>query len=116
MKTVLVVDDEPLVLELTTAMLEDVGCEVITATSGTDALAKIAAERLDLVITDINMPVLSGYELAERAKGLRPDLQIILMSGRDTDGRGLPLIRKPFLQSDLTSIVSQTVGLCRTGT
>jgi two-component system, cell cycle response regulator CpdR len=48
---VLVVDDEPLVLDTTTSMLEDLGCEVITATNGFDAMAKLAADpRIEVLI------------------------------------------------------------------
>jgi hypothetical protein len=58
------------------------------------------------------MPGLAGYELAERAKRRRPGLQAILLSGRETEGRGLPLIRKPFLETDLRRVMSKTTGLC----
>ena len=66
---VLVVDDEPLVREVTAFMLEELGCKVITAASGTDALEKLSSERrIEILITDINMPDMDGYELAEKAK------------------------------------------------
>jgi CheY-like chemotaxis protein len=65
---VLVVDDEPLILELTASMLEDLGCEVVTAGCGVDALAKLNADtRIEILITDIKMPGLDGYELADGA-------------------------------------------------
>jgi hypothetical protein len=56
------------------------------------------------------MPGLSGCELAEVAKRTRPGLQVILLSGRETDGRGFPLIRKPFKESDLTRAITQNTG------
>jgi hypothetical protein len=55
---------------------------------------------------------MGGYELAERAKPVRNDLQVILLSGREIDGRGLPLIRKPFLEADLKHVTIQTTGPC----
>jgi predicted DNA-binding ribbon-helix-helix protein len=112
-RMVLVVDDEPLVLAVTASMLADLGCEVVTSANGSDALDKLAADQsIRILITDITMPGLSGYELAERALRLRPGLQAILLSGRETDGRGLPLLRKPLLQADLTRVMRETTGLC----
>jgi CheY-like chemotaxis protein len=112
-KRVLVVDDDPLVLGLTAEMVEDIGCEVRTAQNGAEALAKIAGdEKIEILITDINMPDISGYDLAERAKQIRPGIRIILLSGRESTTHGLPLIRKPFLEADLKRVMSQTTGLC----
>jgi CheY-like chemotaxis protein len=108
-RRVLVVDDEPFVLDATADLLRALDCDVIAASGGTEALAKLKAEpRIDLLITDIHMPGLSGYELAEVAKRMRPGLQVILISGRETDGRGLPFLRKPFQETDLTRVMSQT--------
>jgi two-component system cell cycle response regulator CpdR len=77
-RLVLVVDDEPLILELTASMLEDLGCEVVTADCGADALAKLKADkRIEILITDIQIPGLDGYELAEKAKPERPELQTL---------------------------------------
>jgi len=113
-RTVLVVDDEPLVLEVTARMLEELGCESITAHDGHEALALLKNGRaIDIMITDINMPGLTGYELAESARRLRPGLQMILLSGREADGHGLPLLRKPFLENDLVRVMRETTGLCR---
>lgn len=112
-KRVLVVDDDPLVLGVTAEMVEDIGCDVRTARNGAEALAKIAGdEKIEILITDINMPDISGYVLAERARQIRPSIRIILLSGRESATHGLPLIRKPFLESDLKRVMSQTTGLC----
>jgi two-component system, cell cycle response regulator CpdR len=112
-RVVLVVDDEPLVLEVTAAMLGDIGCEVVTAANGDDALAKLAAdERIDILITDINMPGMDGYELAEKAKRMRQGLKVIVLSGREQEPAGFPFIRKPFLRRDLKRTMAQHTGLC----
>ena len=75
-RLVLVVDDDPMVLEVTASMLEEFGCEVTTAASGTDALQQLSAnQRIEILITDINMPGMSGCELAERAKRIRQRVQ-----------------------------------------
>ena len=57
-----------------------------------DALATLAKDwRIELLITDINMPVFTGYELAEKAKRVRRRLKVILLSGRESDSHGFPL-------------------------
>ena len=70
-RVVLVVDDEPLVREVTASMLEDLGCEVVNAASGNDALEKLSGDRrIEILITDINMPGMGGYELGRKDRTL----------------------------------------------
>ena len=79
---VLVVDDEPLILAMTASMLEDLGCEVVTAPNAPKALATLSSDpRIEILITDINMPGMDGYELAEKAKRVREGLKVIVLSG-----------------------------------
>jgi two-component system cell cycle response regulator CpdR len=109
----LVVDDDALTRELLASMLQDLGCETLTARSGTDALTQLANDhRIDLLITDVNMPGLSGPQLALRARQYRPELRVLLLSGAESDGRGFPLLQKPFSRSDLQQVMSDTTGLC----
>ena len=94
-RVVLVVDDEPLVLEITASMLEDLGCEVVTAPSAKDALEKLSTHaHIEILITDVNMPERDGYKLADASTQMRDRLMVIM---RQIDGRGYPIIRKPFL-------------------
>jgi two-component system cell cycle response regulator CpdR len=87
---VLVVDDDPLVLELVASMLEELGCETLRARLGTDALGTIArVQTIDVLIADIDMPGLKGSELAERARNFRAELPVILLTGAKVDG-GIP--------------------------
>jgi PleD family two-component response regulator len=66
---VLVVDNEVLIVLLATSWLEDLGCEVEIALKGGEALAKLGTDQhIEMLITDVNMPGLSGYQLADRAK------------------------------------------------
>lgn len=66
---ILVVDDHEQNQELLQAYLEDIGCRVDTAGDGLEALEKIRAEQPDLVILDVMMPRMSGYQLCEKLKG-----------------------------------------------
>jgi two-component system, cell cycle response regulator CpdR len=101
-RVVLVVDDEPMVLHVAATVLEDLGCEVVTAHGGNDALRKLSADdRIEILMTDINMPGMDGYELAEKARDIRKGLKVIVLSGRPHTGRGFPLIQKPFSKGDL---------------
>jgi two-component system, cell cycle response regulator CpdR len=112
-RTVLVVDDDPIVLNVTSDMLADIGCETVTALSGPEALDRLSqGPQIEILISDINMPGMDGYELVRQAKHMRGDLQVILLSGREGDGHGLPFIRKPFFAEDLIRTMKQTTGLC----
>ena len=108
----LVADDDPLTLELIASMLEELGCETLTARSGIAALARLANQKVDVLVADINMPRLSGIELAQRTRSFRPGIQVLLLSGRENDGRGFPLLRKPFSLSDLRRVMADTTGFC----
>jgi signal transduction histidine kinase len=78
---VLVVDDEPLVQQVTAAYLAVDGHAVVTAGSGAEALGKLAAAPFDLVITDQAMPGMSGEQLAAQIKERAPGLPVILLTG-----------------------------------
>lgn len=111
--TVLVVDDDSSVLEMLVNMLEDLGCDVVSARSGEEALAQLEQnERISILITDINMPGMDGHELAELATRVRPNLKVLQLSGREPRRGGLPMIRKPFSFEDLANVMKQTTGLC----
>ncbi|MCP3395395.1 response regulator [Bradyrhizobium sp. CCGB12] len=111
--TVLVVDDDPNVLEVIASMLEDLGCEVLTASSGAEALDMLVAQNaISILITDINMPAMDGHELAERATRLRPELKILQLSGRERRRDAYPMIRKPFDEQELARVMQQTTGAC----
>lgn len=83
MKTVLVVDDEFLIVDVIAGTLEDAGYRVLCAGHGRKALTVLEAERPDLIITDFMMPLMNGSELAcaIRSDPARIGLPIILLSG-----------------------------------
>jgi CheY-like chemotaxis protein len=112
-RKVLVVDDDPFVLDVTAQMLEELGCDVVMTTNPRLALELLAAdEDIEVLLTDVNMPDMSGYELVEKAKRVREDLAVIVLSGRETDGHGFPMIHKPFVLRDLARTMEQATGLC----
>ena len=107
---VLVVDDEPLLLDMLCDMLADLGCEAVCVDSPVKGLATLSADqRIALLITDVQMPLMDGFELAERAREKRPDMPIVLMSGKELGRPGYPVVRKPFSQPQLAEIVAPIV-------
>ncbi|WP_128926931.1 response regulator [Bradyrhizobium guangxiense] len=110
--TVLVVDDDLAVLDVIVGMLEDLGCQVISAQNGQDALDRLKQNQdISVLITDINMPGMDGHELAELAKRVRPELTMLQLSGREPRRGGLPMIRKPFSFEELAAILQRTTGI-----
>ena len=93
-------------------MLENLGCEVVTASNAKEALAKLSTDpRIEVLISDIAMPGMDGRELAEAATQIHKGLKTILISGRGYDC-GFPLLRKPFSQEDLKQSMARSTGLC----
>lgn len=103
---VLVVDDETIILLGTAALLESLGYKVVRANSGRAALEALA-DRPDIgaLLTDLQMPSMSGAELATTAQSLRPDLPVIIATGHSImpESQGRPWINlpKPFTRADL---------------
>ena len=112
---VLVIDDDPIVLAGTAAMLEDLGhtaTEVDSAEQGLKILQSDAS--IDLVITDHAMPGMTGTELAKRIRGKWPELPVIIATGyAELPGEldpGVPRLSKPYRQQDLAAVVAQLIG------
>jgi len=109
---ILLVDDDPLIVAGTTGMLEELGHDAVrTAASGEAALALLRQDgEFDLLLTDHMMPGMSGVELAARARGLRPSLPILLVSGfAELDslvGVAWPWLRKPYSLDDLSAALA----------
>jgi two-component system OmpR family response regulator len=100
----LVVDDEPNILELLSASLRFAGFDVATATNGNDALRVAATYRPDLVVLDVMMPGLDGFEVVRRLRKEEQRVPVLFLTAKDaTDDKvaGLTLggddyITKPF--------------------
>ena len=84
---ILVVDDDALAAEMTAAVLEDGGCEVTTVDSGARALEMLEGDHgFTAVVSDMNMPGLTGLELFRALRADGHDLPFILLSGDDPAG------------------------------
>ena len=83
---VLVVDNEANILEMTHETLRNAGYQVVTAPGGEEALERLATHSIDVMVTDLMMPNLDGFELIQTARERYPNLPIIAASGL-ADGR-----------------------------
>ena len=110
---VLAVDDDALVLMNTSAMLEELGHEVVEAGSAKQALEFFNRQPFDLVITDQAMPHMTGSQLAEAVRALRPDIPIIIATGYSELPHGaegtFTKLSKPFNEHELERAISETV-------
>ena len=84
-KTVLVVDDEDIILNLTREIVSFLGYRCITASSGKEALEAIRSERPDLVLLDSYMPEMTGEHVLKTIRPEFPDLKVIVSSGKQLD-------------------------------
>ena len=100
MATVLVVDDEAIVRKFVCTMLRKEGHRCLEAANGFEAVAvfKSNVSVIDLVITDLRMPVMNGAEAVARMRETKPDLRVICMTGYTEDPvpRDTILVTKPF--------------------
>lgn len=116
LKAILYVDDDPIVRKIIAVFLEETNHAVILASDGYDALRVLAARSIDLLITDIRMPGMTGFELARQAKLLRADLKIIYVSGqfseadRGSDAPDGVLMDKPLDPDDLIQEVNRQLS------
>jgi CheY-like chemotaxis protein len=114
--TVLIVDDDQLVLTGTSAMIEDLGHTPIEAHSGAEALAKLASGiGIDVVITDHAMPAMTGLQLARQLGEKHPGVAVILASGYaelpgDPATLGILRLAKPCTQYDLAAAIQSALG------
>ncbi len=116
-ETVLLVEDEELVRQLTREILRRNGYRVLEAGDGIAALATLRehAGPIHLLLTDVVMPRMSGHELVELARPIRPDMRILYVSGYSEEAIarqgqltvGIELLSKPFTPGVLTAKIRQ---------
>ncbi len=111
---VLMVDDEPAVRNLFALALRREGYHVVEAGNGVEAL-ELAKQltTLDLVVTDVVMPVMKGPEFAAKLREARPDMKFVFVSGylvSDDLGPNSTMLAKPFMRQDLVKKVLDVIG------
>ena len=115
MASILVVDDESTTQDTLGTFLETEGYHVATARSGAEALSRIEQQEFDVIVADVVMPGVGGFEVLERSRVLNPEAAVILMTGHATVEMAIEALRrgacdylqKPFVLDDLASCVQR---------
>jgi CheY-like chemotaxis protein len=116
-KTILIVDDEPELLEILVEALERDGYRTDAVLNGADALRRLERQSYDLVVSDTRMPVMDGIELYRELERRFPELQrrIVFVTGdvldaekqRFLESTGMPILTKPFDLSEVRRVIRQ---------
>lgn len=119
-KKILIADDEEDVKVVVQLFLESKGYEILTAYDGLDAVEKIQSEKPDLVLLDIMMPLIDGFEVCKKIKDIPElaDIPIIMMSASshaESKQRGIEVgaidyLVKPFSPEELGKLIEKTLG------
>ncbi len=119
-ETILLVEDNLHVRELTNQILQDKGYAVLSASNGKEALALIQQEKstIDLLLTDVIMPEMNGSDLYKKTLEICPEVKILYMSGYTNNiisqqgilDQGLNFINKPFTKRELTTKISSILN------
>jgi DNA-binding NtrC family response regulator len=114
---VLLAEDEPMLRRVVGVTLRHGGFVVIEAADGTAGLEILRSETsIDMLLTDVKMPGLNGYQLAEAGLSLRPAMKVMLMTGFADEAipnairkASIPILRKPFNFENLASSVREII-------
>ncbi|MBV9508249.1 MAG: response regulator [Acidobacteriia bacterium] len=122
--TILAVDDDRAVLNLLNQVLQEAGYRVLPAAGGWEAVKEFEGsdQPVELLLTDVIMPDLTGPVLAERLRALKPDLRVLFISGfhdaelvqRFVTRKGFTLLPKPFTVDALLRVVRQALEPVKT--
>ena len=111
---VLLVEDNPQVREFAEGLLVDLGCEVFSAECGEEALKLIEGRDIDLVLSDVVMPGMSGVELARRMRETYPGVPVLLATGYSDEivkrGSEFNVLAKPFGAVDLSKAMAAVLN------
>jgi PAS domain S-box-containing protein len=118
--TILLIDDEQMIIKVGEELLEELGYNVLTAESGPDALKLYAknADKIDLVIMDMIMPGMGGGETFDRLKQIKPNIKVLLSSGYSINGQASEIlkrgcdgfIQKPFNINQLSEKIQEIIA------
>jgi len=115
-RTVLIVDDEPQVLVLVQRMLRARKVKILTAPKPSEALSICEREPVHVLISDVDMPEMSGNKLAERVLKLWPEASVLLISGVydeapkvGAEGK-VRFLKKPFFPADMVRMLVELLG------
>ena len=116
LETILVVDDNASVLKVVVEVLRQARFQVLSARDGAEALelANKTEGRIDLLLSDVDMPLMSGPDLGLMLKKTRPDLHVMLMSGGENGNLlvlnyGWAFIQKPFVSAKLVRMITEVL-------
>ena len=117
-KKILVVDDDQVIRDLIISFLTFSGYEAQGAQNGQEGLDLILQNRPDLVITDIHMPLMNGFQLLKAVKKIGPEIPVIFITGyahlrrffSDQNARADGFLEKPFNLDSLNDLVKKFVG------
>lgn len=111
---VLLVEDNPQVREFAEGLLADLGCDAISAESAAEALDQLGSRKVDLVLTDVVMPGMSGVELARLIEQAHPGVPVLLATGYSDEivkrGSEFVVLAKPFGAADLSKAMAAVLG------
>ena len=118
---VLVVEDYAVLRRLVSQVLESTGYTVVEATDGEQGIEcfREHSDEIDLILTDVVMPTLSGTEMVRKVLEVNPSMRIIFMTGtcanaglRNMEGKNFPVLEKPFTVQQLTNTVHECLAIC----
>jgi len=122
-ETILIVDDEEFIRDVASEMLENLGYQTITVSDGVEAVeyAKSSAARMDLVLLDMIMPKMGGYDCYMELKKIKPGLRVVVMSGYAYESEARSIVEaganiflpKPFSSSKLGNVVEKALAFTK---
>jgi signal transduction histidine kinase len=118
-ETILVVEDDAAVRLLITAVLEELGYKYLEASGAAQAMAILGTgTRIDLLLTDVGLPIMNGRQLAEFARESRPEMKVLFVTGYAENAavrggfldRGMDMLTKPFALNELGLKIGEMIG------